>query len=189
MSNKIKDIAIFGGKFDPPHLAHRMTIDLALEKYKMDEVWLIPSFNHPFGFKTTSFEHRLEMCRIMSKLWKNDKVKVLTTEKEINSGFTIDLIRHFTDIYPHFNFHLFIGADNWKNKEKWKEFDQLEQLFKSIKIIGRGKDEFDGSALPDISSTMIKEMIKNKESVSHFLIKDVKDYIIRNSLYISQEPV
>jgi nicotinic acid mononucleotide adenylyltransferase len=38
MSNNIKDIAVFGGKFDPPHLAHRMKIDLALEKYKMDEV-------------------------------------------------------------------------------------------------------------------------------------------------------
>jgi nicotinic acid mononucleotide adenylyltransferase len=58
-----------------------------------------------------------------------------------------------------------------------------------MKIIGRGKDEFDGSSLPDISSTMIKEMIKNKESASHILIKDVEDYIIRNSLYINQEPV
>jgi nicotinate-nucleotide adenylyltransferase len=189
MSNKIKDIAIFGGKFDPPHLAHKMTIDLAFDKYGMDEVWLIPSFNHPFGYKPTSFEHRLEMCRIMSKLWKNDKVKVMGVEKEIGTGFTIDLIKHLLSEYPDFDFHLFIGADNWKNREKWKEFDQLEQLFKSMKIIGRGKDEFDGSSLPDISSTMIKEMIKNKESASHILIKDVEDYIIRNSLYINQEPV
>lgn len=183
MSNKNKDIAIFGGKFDPPHLAHRMTIDLAFEKYKMDEVWLIPSFKHPFGYKPTSFEHRLEMCRIMAGLFQKDKVKVFETEREINSGFTIDVLRHFASLYPEYNFHLFIGADNWKNKEKWKEFNELERISKSIKVIGRGKDEFDGSALPDISSTMIKEMIKNKESVSHLLVKDVEEYIIKNSLY------
>ncbi|HSW61014.1 MAG TPA: nicotinate-nicotinamide nucleotide adenylyltransferase [bacterium] len=184
MSSKIKNIAIFGGKFDPPHLAHRMTIDLAFDKYKMDEVWLIPSFNHPFGFKTTSFEHRLEMCRIMSKLWKNDKVKVMDVEKEIGTGFTIDLIKHLLSEYPDFSFHLFIGADNWKNKEKWKEFNELEQICKSIKVIGRGKDEFDGSALPDISSTMIKEMIRQNEPVHRFLSEGIEDYIRKNSLYI-----
>jgi nicotinate-nucleotide adenylyltransferase len=184
MNNKIKDIAIFGGKFDPPHLAHRMTIDLAFERYGMDEVWLIPSFNHPFGFKTTSFEHRLEMCHILAELFQKDKVKVFETEREINSGFTIDVLKHFAKLYPEYNFHLFIGADNWKNKEKWKEFNELEQICKSIKVIGRGKDEFDGSALPDISSTMIKEMIKNKESVSHLLVKGVEEYIIKNSLYV-----
>ncbi|HQI04250.1 MAG TPA: nicotinate-nicotinamide nucleotide adenylyltransferase [bacterium] len=184
MSNNIKDIAVFGGKFDPPHLAHRMTIDLALEKYKMDEVWLIPSFNHPFGFKTTSFEHRLEMCRILAKQWPEERIKVLETEREINSGFTIDLIRHFIDVYPGFRFHLFIGADNWKNKEKWKEFSDLERICKSIKVIGRGELEFDGSALPDISSTMVKEMIRQNEPVHPFLPEGIEYYIRKNSLYI-----
>lgn len=183
MSSKFKNIAVFGGKFDPPHLAHKMTIDIAFEKYKMDEVWLIPSFDHPFGFKTTSFEHRLEMCRILAKQWPEKRIKVLETERELNSGFTIDVLRHFINRYPENNFHLFIGADNWKNREKWKEFEKLQQLCKTIKVIGRGKDEIDGSALPDISSTMIKEMIKNKESVSHLLVKGVEEYIIKNSLY------
>ncbi len=184
MNNKIKDIAIFGGKFDPPHLAHRMTIDLAFERYAMDEVWLIPSFNHPFGYKPTSFEHRLEMCRILAELFQKDKVKVFETEREINSGFTIDVLRHFMSLYPAFNFHLFIGADNWKNKEKWKEFNELEQICKSIKVIGRGKDEFDGSALPDISSTMIKEMMRQNEPVHRFLPEGIEYYIRKNSLYI-----
>ncbi|HNZ54880.1 MAG TPA: nicotinate (nicotinamide) nucleotide adenylyltransferase [bacterium] len=184
MSNNIKDIAVFGGKFDPPHLAHRMTIDLALEKYKMDEVWLIPSFNHPFGFKTTSFEHRLEMCRILAKQWPEKRIKVLETEREINSGFTIDVLKHFSKLYPEYNFHLFIGADNWKNREKWKEFNELERICKSIKVIGRGKDKFDGSALPDISSTMIKQMIHDKERVALLLPEGIEYYIRKNSLYI-----
>lgn len=183
MSSNIKNIAIFGGKFDPPHLAHKMTVDLAFEKHRMDEVWLIPSFIHPFGYKTTPFEHRLEMCRIMAKQWDNEKVKVLETEKELNSGFTVDVIRYFIKQYPDFNFHLFIGADNWKKRENWKEFNELERICKSIKIIGRGKDQFDGFALPNISSTKVKEMIKKKENASHLLLKGVEEYIIENSLY------
>ncbi|HOB71076.1 MAG TPA: hypothetical protein PKM18_04750, partial [bacterium] len=113
-----------------------------------------------------------------------ERIKVLETEREINSGFTIDLIRHFIDVYPGFHFHLFIGADNWKNKEKWKEFSDLERICKSIKVIGRGELEFDGSALPDISSTMIKQMIHDKERVALLLPEGIEYYIRKNSLYI-----
>jgi nicotinic acid mononucleotide adenylyltransferase len=51
-------------------------------------------------------------------------------------------------------------------------------------VIGRGKDEFDGSALPDISSTMIKEMMRQNEPVHRFLPEGIEYYIRKNSLYI-----
>lgn len=178
-----RDIGIFGGKFDPPHLGHKMTVDLAFEKYQMDEVWIIPSHGHPLGYESSSFMHRVEMCRIMAGIWKNSTVKVLETEKEINSGFTIDIIRHFLNSLPGFDLHLFIGADNWNIREKWKEFDQLEQLCKKIIVTGRGNDTVDGFSLPDISSTQIKEMIKKGLDPSPLLPDGIMEYIRKHKLY------
>ncbi|MGI6394858.1 MAG: nicotinate-nicotinamide nucleotide adenylyltransferase [bacterium] len=184
MNSEIKNIAIFGGKFDPPHLAHKMTIDLAFNKYSMDEAWLIPSFKHPFRFELSSFEHRLKMCLIMADCWESGKVKTLDTEREINSGFTVDVLTHLASMYPQNNFHLFIGVDNWNKREKWREFNKIESICKSIVVIGRANEHFNGFALPDISSSAIKEKIKKGEAVSEYLLKEIENYIKLNSLYI-----
>lgn len=178
-----ENIGIFGGKFDPPHIGHKMTVDLAFKKYRMDKVWIIPSFNHPFGYESSSFIHRFEMCRIMADNWKIDSVKVLETEKEINSGFTIDIVRHLQNLNPGFNFYLFIGADNWNKRDKWKEFDQLERLCKKIIVTGRGNDTVDGFSLPDISSTQIKEMIQKDLDPSPLLPDGIMQYIKDHNLY------
>lgn len=181
----LKHIAIFGGKFDPPHLGHQLTVFLALEKYIMDEVWIIPSLTHPFGYESSDFEHRCKMCEIMIRPWSKDKVKVSKAETEIadGTGYTVDLIRHLKKKHPDLGFHLFIGADNWKLKSKWHNFEEIEKLCENIIVIGRGNDLNDGFSLPEISSTQIKEMIKKNLDPSPLLPEGIMEYIERSGLY------
>ena len=177
--------AIFGGKFDPPHLGHQLSIFLALEKYLFDEVWVIPSFSHPFGFHPSDFDTRLEMCRIMAGPF-GAKAKVLDIEKKIGLEvvYTVDLIKYLKENFPQNDFSLIIGSDNWDVREKWKDFDKIEEMCREIVVIGRGEGTEQGFSLPDISSTMIKKMIKEGRDPDIFLPAGIAEYIRKNKLYL-----
>ena len=182
---KSKDIALFGGKFDPPHLGHQMTVFLALEKFSMDEVWVIPSWSHPFGYKSSSYDLRFRMAEDMVIPWKNTgRVRVSGIEKEMGSEtvYTVDVIKLLKEKYPQHRFHLFIGEDNWKQRDKWKDFSKIQELTEKIIVIGRGKGDFDLS-LPDISSTEIREMIKEGKDPSNLLPKGIWQLIKERKIY------
>jgi len=184
MSGQKINTAVFGGKFDPPHLGHQLSIFLALEKYCFDEVWVIPSFSHPFGFHPGDFDKRLEMCRIMAGPFGN-RAKVLDTERNLGLEvvYTVDLIRHLKAAFPENDFSLLIGSDNWDLREKWKDFDKIEEMCRKIVVIGRGEEKEKGFSLPDISSTMIKNMIKENKDPGVFLPAGIPEYIRKTGLY------
>ena len=184
MSKQKINTAVFGGKFDPPHLGHQLSIFLALEKYGFDEVWIIPSFSHPFGFHPSDFDKRLEMCRIMAGPFGN-RVKVLDTEKNLGLEvvYTVDLIKYLKENFPENDFSLLIGSDNWDVRQKWKDFDKIEEMCREIIVIGRGENEEGSFYLPDISSTMIKSLIKEEKNPEIRLPAGIAEYIKQNSLY------
>lgn len=184
METNKKKIAVFGGKFDPPHLGHQLTIFLALEKFLMDEVWIIPTYSHPFGHSSSDYDKRCEMCEIMVRPWSKEKVKVSRIEKEIGTEtvYTIDLIRHILKKEPSSDLHLFIGEDNWKCRDKWKDFEEIERLVKII-VTGRGKNDSNVFWLPDISSTEIKEMMKNGVDPAPLLPHGIWEYIKEKDLF------
>ena len=59
------DVALLGGSFNPPHVGHLMASLYLRSVVGCDEVWLVPSFNHPFGKPLEPFEDRVNMCRAM----------------------------------------------------------------------------------------------------------------------------
>ncbi len=180
-----KKIAIFGGKFDPPHLGHQILIFLLLEKFGMDEVWIEPSFSHPFGYKSSDFDLRFKMAKILAAPWKNqNRVFVKDDEKILAKTplFTVDLIKYLVKKYPQQNFYLAIGEDNFKNRNKWKDFKIIETLCKII-VVGRGNNFFTNISLPDISSSFIKEQIRLDKDISHLLPKGIFDFINNRNLY------
>ena len=180
-----KNIAIFGGKFDPPHLGHQLSIFLALEKYGFGEVWIIPSFSHPFGFHPGDFDSRLEMCRIMAEPF-GQKAKVLDIERNLGleTVYTVNLIEHLIKNFPENDFSLLIGSDNWKVRDKWKDFGRIEEMCRKIVVIGRGGNGDESFNLPDISSTMIKNLIKEGKDPEIFLPAGIAEYIGKNKLYL-----
>ena len=62
-------IALFGGSFNPPHVAHQMGALYVLETQPVDQLWIAPTFVHPFEHKRglISFEHRVAMCKLMAE--------------------------------------------------------------------------------------------------------------------------
>lgn len=180
-----KNIAVFGGKFDPPHLVHQIIIFLLLERYAMEHVLVIPSYSHPFAYEQTNFSIRMKMCHILVDPWKKSKTATVSgIEEELGTTpvYTIDLLEELEKRYDAF-FHIAMGEDNWKNRDKWKDFKKVEKKASPV-IIGRGDgndDEF--FPLPNISSTLIRKRMKENKSSAHLLPVGMESFINKNNLY------
>jgi nicotinate-nucleotide adenylyltransferase len=59
-------ILLFGGSFNPPHLGHTIVIEQAFELVpQLDELWILPTFNHAFGKNSAPAADRLAMCQLL----------------------------------------------------------------------------------------------------------------------------
>ena len=54
-------VALFGGSFNPPHVAHQMVALYVLETQPVDELWFVPTYAHPFGKALVDYDHRIAM--------------------------------------------------------------------------------------------------------------------------------
>jgi nicotinate-nucleotide adenylyltransferase len=168
-------IGIFGGSFNPPHIGHLMACQYVLATQDIDRIWIAPAKTHPFHKKLLDFWCRYELC---VKTFGNDcRFNIMNLEYV----FTIDFIQNIINdnLYKHQSFSLIIGSDIIKEWTRWKDFKKIEELV-SIIVVPRG--ETGHQALPNISSTEIRELLKNKQDVSKLITKDALEYIMLNKL-------
>ncbi|HNT27588.1 MAG TPA: nicotinate-nicotinamide nucleotide adenylyltransferase [bacterium] len=180
-----KKIALLGGKFDPPHLGHQLTIFLCLAKFGMDKVWLLPSAAHPFGHTMSPLALRLKMCRLLALPWRGTgKVRILDDERRVDRRpvYTLDLVRHLKARYGDHDHHLVIGEDNWNARAEWKEFDELSKIVTPL-VIGRGEGSAFPIALPDLSSTAVRRAIADGAAWEHLVPAGVAEFVMRRGLY------
>lgn len=152
-------VALFGGSFNPPHLAHALVVAWALAGGEVDEVWAIPTNGHPFGKPLAPFADRLEMCRLAFGF--SGRVRVLDVECEPRVHYSIDTIRRLAGGYPECRWRWLMGSDATVDAPKWKDFAEIERLAPPLVIPRKGHGAGAGPArafaLPDVSSTMIRE--------------------------------
>jgi nicotinate-nucleotide adenylyltransferase len=88
-----RDIALFGGSFDPPHLGHVAIIAHVLATEPVDEVWALPCFQHPFGKRTAPFALRLRMLEEALAPFAT-RARVEDIEASLGGvSYTIDTVR------------------------------------------------------------------------------------------------
>lgn len=164
-------VGIYGGAFDPVHVGHVLTAQWLLITNQVDQVWILPSFNHPFAKQMASFEDRIQMCQKSFGIFENVYIK--TDEENNPSGLMYDLVSQIKSRYPSdFEFYLVIGADNWEQRKKWKKWGELKKAVADVIVVGR-----DGSKTAGVVS------ICNVSST------DVREAIARSSLYVGEEDV
>ena len=122
----MKTIALYGGSFDPPHLAHEAIVK-ALKKLEfIDKVVVMPTFLNPFKETFTApAELRLHWLRDIFSSY-ND-VEVSAYEVDLKKKVpTIDTVKNLLKDYG--KIYLVIGADNLKSLQDWYKYDELKEL-------------------------------------------------------------
>lgn len=195
-------IAIFGGSFNPIHNAHIKLVKRFLDEVDLDLVYFVPTNITPLKDNTdfVSSQHRLEMCEIALKNYKSFVVSDVEVTRE-GLSYSSDTIAHFKSMHPDDQLYFIMGADMFVTLEKWHNF---EYIFDNVTILTAPRDGYDYDELceihksyqkyncnayitqeyiEDLSSTLIRDMIKQNKDISDFIDKDVFDYITKNRIY------
>jgi nicotinate-nucleotide adenylyltransferase len=181
-----KAVAILGGSFNPPHVAHLMAAYWALATQGVQEVWLLPSYRHPFGKDLAGFEDRVRMCELAVRELRG--AAVCAAERELADdplvGKTARTLEHLTAKHPTHDFALVVGADVLQETPKWYRWDRVKELARVIVV---GREGFPpvprAPDLPAISSTEIRACIARGEDVSGIVPRRVLAYVEEKRLY------
>lgn len=184
-------IGIYVGSFNPPHKGHIKIANHLISNY-LDKIIIIPTGNYWNKFDLIDIQDRINML----KLYKNEKI--IIDEKNNNIEYTYQILNILSNEYKEDELYLVLGADNIINFDKWKNYKEI--LKYNLIILNRAniniikylnnfnkKDKYIiVNDLPniDISSTMIRNKIKNKEDdLLKYLDSDVYEYIKLKKIY------
>lgn len=176
-------VAIFGGSFNPPHLAHQMAALYVLETAPVDALWIVPAFEHAFGKALAPFADRLAMCeRAAAAL--GPRVEVNAVERELGGpSRTLQTVRRLQRQFPTHAFSLVVGADLLSEVPSWYGGEELQRTVPFI-VVGRtGFDVAGKLALPRLSSTEVREALAAGRAVDGLVPRAVLDYISMHNLY------
>lgn len=193
-------VAVFGGSFNPPHVAHVLAATYALCVAPIDEVLVVPVYRHPFSKELAPFEHRLAMCQLA--LGWLPRVSVSAVERELGGeSLTLRTLEHLAAAHPDWAMRLLVGADVLPDLPRWHRFDRIEQIAPPIVL---GRSGFAASAaehlaqaaagaglraadvqLPQISSSDIRRAIAagDLDAVRQRVPSAVLDYVLAHGLY------
>ena len=192
-------IALFGGSFNPPHVAHALVAFYVRETQPVDEVWFVPVYQHAFGKDLAPFEDRVAMCELVAKSLGHG-VRVSRAEEELakQPGFTVsrtlDLLTFLESQEPSRRFRNVIGADILGETHKWYRWSEVVA---KAPLIAIGRSGFvappgttlTGVTMPEISATRVRELLAagDTEATSQLLPREVLRYIAERNLYSSHD--
>jgi len=175
-------VAIYGGSFNPPHVAHQLALTYVLATGHVDEVWMVPTFKHPFDKELAPFSDRATMCELAASPFK--AVRVVRIEEELGGeSFTLRTVRALMERHPDHRFSLVIGADLLTERERWHGWPELKDLVPFIVVGRQGSPGTGEIALPAVSSTTVRQRVKSGEPIDALVASDVADYIRARGLY------
>jgi nicotinate-nucleotide adenylyltransferase len=191
-------IGLYFGTFNPIHVGHMIIANHMAEHSDLDQIWMVVTPHNPLKQKNTLLNdyQRLHMVTLATEDYP--KIKPSDIEFKLpQPNYTVNTLAHLIEKYPQHEFSLIMGEDNLKSFHKWKNYEYILQHHDIYVYprISESKDAETSSALNhtrihkidahivEISSTFIRENIKNKKNVAALLPHKVWDYLDHNNFY------
>ena len=184
----IGEIAFFGGTFDPPHIGHKKIIELCKKKFK--QIIISPNKFPPCNIKKkpiASSIQRLEMLELMFP-----ETNVIIDDYELNSdtkSYTYYTLKYLINKYELNSITLILGQDQLNSIKQWYKSDWI---INNVEILCFTRGEYKKKYFDkvsyiafdyDISSSMIRNKIIEKQNVSVYLDDFILEYIQQKRIY------
>ncbi len=186
----------FGGSFDPVHIGHLIAAQDAYEQLHLDRLFLVPAAQAPLrtdSARATPAD-RLAMLRAATAA----DPRFETLDWEIRRGeisYTIETVQQARQTFPEADLVWIIGEDQLAKLPQWRQIDQLCRLTSFAFLQRPGHTISSPPAIPglrlhalhshqiEISSTEIRQRVRENRAVRFLLPDTVIDYIRQNHLY------
>ena len=192
----MKSIGLFFGSFNPVHLGHTSLAEYIFEFSGVDEIWFVVSPRNPLKDQSELIDEYLRLRMLHLATGNTEYLVPSDIEFELpKPSYTINTLKTLSERFPEDNFILLIGSDNMQIFDQWKDYqtilddysvlvypregypyEEYEERYPEMQIL-------EEAPFFDVSSTQIRELIKNNQDVSHWLHADVYQFIKENNLY------
>ena len=200
----MKKIGLYFGTFNPIHVGHLVIANYMAYYTNLDEVWLVVSPQNPLKEKASMLNdyHRLSLVQVAIE--DNPKLKASNIEFDLPvPSYTINTLTYLKEKYPTFEFGLIMGEDNLRTFHKWKNHEQIindhylyvyprlltdeeaknSALTKDNYLSTHEKVIFCDAPIMKISSSFIRNAIKDKKDVTYLLTESVAKYVKEMHFY------
>ncbi|MXW14959.1 MAG: nicotinate (nicotinamide) nucleotide adenylyltransferase [Rhodothermaceae bacterium] len=193
-------VGIFGGSFNPPHIAHSIVAETIRSQFNLDVVLWVPTYAppHKSTIQLTPYKYRLGMVR--AAVAEHSFFQVSDIEKTLDSPtYTIRMLGALRKRYPDAEFNLVLGGDSLAYFDTWT---QPEEIAKEVKLLVyprmnypvtytalalpdylSGRVEFADAPVMSLSAEYIRKRIFEEKSVRYLILESVRDYINEHRLY------
>lgn len=199
-------IGLYFGTFNPIHVGHLIIANHMAEHSDLDQVWMVVTPHNPHKKKSTLLDdfHRLHMVHLATEDYA--KIKPSDIEFKLSQpNYTVNTLVHLEEKFPSHEFSLIMGEDNLKSLHKWKNYevilqnydiyvyprldakDQISELIspemENLDLKNHHKIHLIDAPVVEISSTFIRNNIKEGKNIQPLLPAKVWEYIDHNIFY------
>ena len=175
-------IAIFGGTFNPPHYGHLWILQQIYELKRYDTIIMLPTYSGNACNKLDALpvQTRYDLCKLTLKDFGNNNLHLSSMDIERHFEYTYQTVQYIDGLHK-YDCTFFVG-DDWK-PEQFKNYDKIKHLVNFVSINRNGPGTLAFPISYRLSSSIIRERIKNGLSISGLVTPSVETYIKENKLY------
>lgn len=200
----IKKVGVMGGTFNPIHIGHLILAETAREYYELDEILFVPSGIPYMKENVLDSKTRIHMTGMAIEENPHFALSTIEVDRGGNS-YSYETLEYLQTHNPNTQYHFIVGADSLFDIEKWMH---PEKIFAACTIIAaireghsmieltqqmeylREKYNADIRLLPsrsvDISSTDIRDRVRNGDSIRYLVSEKVEKFIHKNHIYLEE---
>ena len=189
-------VGLFGGSFNPPHVAHLVVAEVVRDQFGLDEVWWIPNATPPHkpNDELAAVQHRLAMTE--RTVEGNPAFRVCGVEVERDGvSYTVETLRVLQDQHPDTDFALILGSDSLDHFADWHRPDEIAERVPFIVYKRPGAIEsvadprfvndvrYAAAPVMEISGTEVRARRRAGRSSRYLVPEAVRAYIDTHDLY------
>ena len=168
-------IALYLGSFNPFHNGHLEVIKTAINHFKMDKVIIVPTMQNPWKEeKVLDIDKRIDIIRnsIWHYIQNIDTIAYVSISnietKLIPPYYSYATLHALKNKYCNDEIFVLVGEDTMKDIPNWMHGGKIIEDYNFL-IVDRPEES--------ISSTQIREYIKQGKDISKFVSKNVINLI------------
>lgn len=200
MNSPSQKVGLFFGSFNPVHVGHMVLANYMLAYTELDQVWFIVSPHNPLKKKSSLLHERHRLQLVTLAIGDNPRLKASDIEFHISQpSYTVNTLAHLKEKYPKSNFVLILGEDNLENFHKWKNFEEILKYYELYvyprvdteapravihpEVIHHPAVKRIAAPVIEISSTAIRQAIRDKKDLRYFVPERAWEYIKEMHFY------